>query len=118
MSCMSSTHNVFQSFHAVTQPPNDTALPHAAQWHVGLDHPSATPHGRGFDTSKGYLTAAEDHWTQAISSALPATSGPATSSYPPSTLAARAGFGNGSNVIDLWCTDGPCTGDNGTSFHM
>ena len=29
------------------------------KWHVGLDHPSATPHGRGFDTSMGYLTAAE-----------------------------------------------------------
>ena len=34
------------------------------KWHVGLDHPRATPNGRGFDTSKGYLTAAEDHWTQ------------------------------------------------------
>ena len=50
------------------------------------------------------LTAAEDHWTQAISGACPATSCPADSSYPPSPLAAAAGFGAGSNVIDLWCT--------------
>jgi len=88
------------------------------KWHVGLDHPSATPHGRGFDTSMGYLTAAEDHWTQALANACPATSCPATAAYPANEAAAYAGFGNGSNVIDMWCTDRPCTGLNGTAFHM
>jgi hypothetical protein len=53
-----------------------------------------------------------------VSAACPATSCPSTASYPPSKFAARAGLGNGSNVIDLWCTDRPCTGENGSAFAM
>ena len=57
------------------------------KWHVGLSHPKETPHGRGFDTSKGYLTAAEDHWTQA-QCGCDGCSCPSTASFPPNPLAA------------------------------
>ena len=87
------------------------------KWHVGLSHPKETPHGRGFDTSKGYLTAAEDHWTQA-QCGCDGCSCPSTASFPPNPLAAAAGFGSGANVIDLWCTDRPCTGQNGSAYEM
>ena len=34
------------------------------KWHMGAVAPWMTPHGRGFDTSLGYLSGGEDHYTQ------------------------------------------------------
>lgn len=34
------------------------------KWHLGNLAPWQTPVGRGFDTSFGYLSGTEDHWTQ------------------------------------------------------
>lgn len=62
------------------------------KWHLGLVKPWMTPHGRGFDTSLGYLAGGEDHYTQ---------------------------FQNRAKVFgcvgtDLYETDRPALGKNGT----
>ncbi|KAH8071295.1 sulfuric ester hydrolase [Aureococcus anophagefferens] len=60
------------------------------KWHAGQSSADLVPAARGFDTSLGYLNGAEDHWTQA-----------------------RPACGVG-NFVDLYATDGPAFGKNGT----
>jgi arylsulfatase A-like enzyme len=38
---------------------------HVGKWHLGLYAPEFTPKYRGFNTSYGFLTGGEDHFTQA-----------------------------------------------------
>lgn len=62
------------------------------KWHLGCLMPWMTPAGRGFDTSLGYLSGGEDHFTQ---------------------------FQKSINVfgcegVDLYETDKPAIGKNGT----
>jgi arylsulfatase B len=45
-------------------PPYQRVLRSALQWHLGLYAPQFTPLGRGFNTSYGFLTGGEDHFTQ------------------------------------------------------
>ena len=39
------------------------ATHHVGKWHNGLYKYEMTPPGRGFDSSLGFLTGGEDHWT-------------------------------------------------------
>eukprot|EP00039_Didymoeca_costata_P025840 m.14383 g.14383 ORF g.14383 m.14383 type:complete len:493 (+) comp5075_c0_seq1:1-1479(+) len=62
----------------------------SGKWHAGHDIVFQTPHGRGFNTSLGYFNGACDHWTQKDS---------------------EDGCGE---ITDLWDTDRPAEGMNGT----
>ena len=85
---------------------------------VGGQSFGQTPHGRGFDTSKGYTDGAEDHWTQA-SCCCGECNCPCTENTrgPQGPMLAAAGL-PATNAIDFWCTDKPCWGENGTDYHM
>lgn len=61
------------------------------KWHMGAVASWMTPHARGFDSSLGYLTGAEDHYTQLIKSDEMGGAG-----------------------VDLYQTDRPAYGLNGT----
>ena len=62
------------------------------KWDAGMATPAAdhTPKGRGFDSSFGYFHHANDYFTE------------------------TAGKCQGSNITDLWNTDSPARGENGT----
>ena len=60
------------------------------KWHAGGATPDHLPTGRGFDTSFGYFNAANDYYTEVD------------------------GKCNGTPIVDLWDTDKPATGVNGT----
>ena len=84
------------------------------KWHVGTQNWGQIPVGRGFDTSFHYMDGAEDHWTQG--SCIDEACG-----QPSQATSFNAGLdaaGWKGNSIDLWCTDKPCWGRNGTTFHM
>jgi len=68
------------------------------KWHCGAATPRHTPHGRGFDTHLGYFDGAEDHFTQRQCI-------DAECAQPDNIT---------SNFIDLWHTDRPAYGMNGT----
>ena len=60
------------------------------------------------------MDGAEDHWTQG--SCIDEACG-----QPSQATSFNAGLdaaGWKGNSIDLWCTDKPCWGRNGTTFHM
>ena len=60
------------------------------KWDAGMATPDHTPKGRGFDSSFGYFHHANDYFTE------------------------TAGKCQGSNITDLWNTDSPAHGENGT----
>lgn len=60
------------------------------KWDAGMATPDHTPQGRGFDTSFGYFHHANDYYTE------------------------EAGNCNKTRVVDLWDTDKPAHGINGT----
>lgn len=64
------------------------------KWHLGLLAPWMTPAGRGFHTSLGYLSGAEDHYTQREGK--------------------EYGCEGKEPCVDLWSTDRPAYGKNGT----
>jgi arylsulfatase B len=63
------------------------------KWHAGMASMDHTPAGRGYDTSLGYMAAANDFWTQ----------------VPDDSVAHCPAFGA---MTDLWKTNGPATGLN------
>jgi len=70
------------------------ATGHSGKWHAGFFSMEQTPHGRGFSTSLGFLYGV-DHWTQqSFNKVCP--------------------YGQGGNSTDLWYTDRPALGMNGT----
>eukprot|EP00966_Prymnesium_polylepis_P227712 5269640-Prymnesium_polylepis.1 len=76
------------------------------KWHCGMASPSVIPHGRGFDTSLGFFDFGEDHYTQIRGGqALAADAGLAS---------ADGGCGRQAIGVDLWKTDAPAYGMNGT----
>ena len=70
--------------------------------HAGFSKAALTPHGRGFQTSLGYFHADEDHWTQVF------TNPSIPSACPPA-------LNHSGGIVDLWDTDRPAHGMNGTS---
>ena len=46
---------------------------HIGKWHNGYYEYAMTPPGRGFDSSLGFLTGGEDHWTSEICMPCPST---------------------------------------------
>ena len=60
------------------------------KWHAGGATPDHLPTGRGFDSSFGYFNAANDYYTEVD------------------------GRCNSTPIVDLWDTDKPATGVNGT----
>ena len=67
---------------------------HSGKWHAGFFTMRETPHGRGFSTSLGFLYGV-DHWTQKSFNKV-------------------CEYGKGGNSTDLWETDRPARGLNGT----
>ena len=63
------------------------------KWHAGGAKPDLLPTGRKFDSSFGYLNAANDYYNQ--------TDG---------------GKCNGTQIVDLWDTDKPAKDKNGTGY--
>ena len=47
-----------------------TSYLHAGKWHQGLSSPLCLPINRGFETSFGYLSGAEDHMDQTVQGKL------------------------------------------------
>eukprot|EP00666_Eupelagonemidae_sp_cell4sb_P001837 gene1837-6668_t len=111
------------------------------KWHCGMASHAHTPHGRGFDTSLGYFEGAEDHFTacqcpetmcsgpnnaytyERNSSAgnrcalsIDTSKGQAASPMPlrPGTDTIRY---SGTGFTDLWATDRPAYGINGTEYN-
>ena len=70
------------------------ATGHSGKWHAGFFATRQTPHGRGFATSLGFLYGV-DHWTQR-------------------SFEKVCKYGQGGNSTDLWDTDRPARGRNGT----
>ena len=70
------------------------ATGHSGKWHAGFFSMQQTPHGRGFSTSLGFLYGV-DHWTQ-------------------QSFEKVCKYGHGGNSTDLWHTDRPAYGMNGT----
>ena len=76
------------------------AAHHIGKWHNGFYEYDMTPPGRGFDSSLGFLTGGEDHWT--------------------STIGMPCNKGGGRNTVDLsygWSSNRsvvPAVGLNGT----
>ena len=62
------------------------------KWHVGFATPDHTPRGRQFDTSFGYLNAANDYFNETIFQC------------------------NMTPIVDLWDTDKPASDKNGTDY--
>ena len=60
------------------------------KWHAGGATPDHIPTGRGFDTSFGYFNTYNDYYTEVL------------------------GKCNGTPTVDLWDTDKPAAGVNGT----
>lgn len=71
------------------------------KWHAGLATVEHTPHGRGFDTHLGYFDGAEDHVTQRMCRDHCMETTP---NNDPTAL------------VDLWLTDKPALGRNGTDY--
>ena len=67
---------------------------HSGKWHAGFFSMRQTPFGRGFSTSLGFLYGV-DHWTQ-------------------QSFEKVCKYGHGGNSTDLWNTDRPAHGMNGT----
>ena len=67
---------------------------HSGKWHAGFFSMRQTPHGRGFSSSLGFLYGV-DHWTQ-------------------QSFEKVCKYGHGGNSTDLWDTDRPALGMNGT----
>eukprot|EP00051_Salpingoeca_urceolata_P001933 m.45302 g.45302 ORF g.45302 m.45302 type:complete len:545 (+) comp11771_c0_seq1:114-1748(+) len=67
---------------------------HSGKWHCGFFSMQQTPFGRGFSTSLGFLYGV-DHWTQ-------------------QSFEKVCKYGHGGNSTDLWATDRPALGMNGT----
>ena len=63
------------------------------KWHVGMATTEHIPTGRGFNTSFGYLNAANDYYNETDD-----------------------GECNGTPIVDLWETDKPAMGMNGTDY--
>jgi len=80
------------------------------KWHCGQASPRVIPHGRGFDTSLGYFDFGEDHYTQIRGGAAMADT----------EESLNPGLGHVDNAnpqcsgVDLWKTDAPAFGYNGT----
>jgi arylsulfatase A-like enzyme len=70
------------------------ATGHSGKWHAGFFSMQQTPHGRGFGTSLSFLYGV-DHWTQ-------------------QSFEKVCKYGYGGNSTDLWDTDRPARGMNGT----
>eukprot|EP00039_Didymoeca_costata_P008666 m.114764 g.114764 ORF g.114764 m.114764 type:complete len:627 (+) comp14177_c1_seq7:56-1936(+) len=70
------------------------ATGHSGKWHAGFFSVRETPFGRGFSTSLGFLYGV-DHWTQQSFNKV-------------------CEYGYGGNSTDLWDTDKPAWGMNGT----
>ena len=63
------------------------------KWHVGLATPDHIPKGRGFDTSFGYLNAANDYYNETDD-----------------------GDCNKTQIVDLWDGEKPANDKNGTKY--
>ena len=79
------------------------------KWHCGMASPRVIPHGRGFDSSLGFFNFGEDHYTQIRGGeALDADGGLVEGSGESMVC------GGGVRAVDLWKTDAPAFGMNGT----
>ena len=111
-----------------TKNPADADSTHmVGKWHVGLSHPKETPHGRGFATSKGCLTAAEAHgppapWTamsEASASTPPAPPpGPPAAAGPPPEPVSPASHRASARVRYPWAPLGPAKFDKNCEIQV
>eukprot|EP00117_Sycon_ciliatum_P033144 scpid65228/ scgid25566/ Arylsulfatase B; N-acetylgalactosamine-4-sulfatase len=73
------------------------ATHHVGKWDAGMATPDHTPTGRGFDTTFGYFHHANDFYTEKAGGCM----------YEKHRH---------SDITDLWMTDGPAVGFNGTIY--
>ena len=74
-------------------------LSRALQWDAGLATPDHTPHGRGYNQSLVYLSAANDYWSSIVSGG-------------PGNTASQGFCASDQLLTDLWKDDAPAFGLN------
>ena len=70
------------------------------KWDCGMATRDHTPAGRGYSSSFGYFHHANDYWTEALQSCKPSSGGGKVT------------------PVDLWDTDGPAYGMNGSAADL
>ena len=73
------------------------------KWHCGFSSPALTPQGRGFNTSLGFFSAEEDHFSQITLGGTQADAETCTAEL-------------GRPAVDLWRTNAPAHDLNGTAY--
>jgi arylsulfatase A-like enzyme len=92
-------HPSFRTVADVLREKADYATHQLGKWHLGLASQAFTPAGRGFDTSVGYLSGSEEHFTHAKGMEACKTGLPFNCT--------------GKCATDFWHTDSPATGFDG-----
>eukprot|EP00040_Diaphanoeca_grandis_P042901 m.266368 g.266368 ORF g.266368 m.266368 type:complete len:678 (+) comp66964_c0_seq1:198-2231(+) len=87
------------------------------KWHQGYFKQEYTPHGRGFDTSFGFLGGGEDHLSQchACENSIPAPDWATQKFSCPAKYSPCGVKCPDQGGIDMYCTDKPCVGQNTTA---
>lgn len=87
------------------------------KWHQGFFLPAYTPHGRGFNTSFGFLGGGEDHLSQchACENEIPSPDYATEKFNCPASYSPCGEVCPTEGGVDLYCTDKPCFGANTTA---
>lgn len=87
------------------------------KWHQGFFTAEYTPHGRGFNTSFGFLGGGEDHLSQChgCENSIPSPDWATKKFACPAHFTPCGEICPTQGGIDLFCTDEPCFGRNTTA---
>eukprot|EP00750_Incisomonas_marina_P020911 INCI4111.6.p1 GENE.INCI4111.6~~INCI4111.6.p1 ORF type:complete len:734 (-),score=97.45 INCI4111.6:2429-4630(-) len=87
------------------------------KWHQGFYSAEFTPHGRGFDTSFGFLGGGEDHLSQChgCENSIPDPDWATEKFSCPASYSPCGVVCPDQGGVDLYCTDKPCIDQNTTA---